>query len=68
MLLTGRGAAAYTGHNDFVVRDRGSLGYFFTVTGEVSTRHYVSPGFGLYVHYIAARRKLLTEAFGTEAV
>lgn len=62
------GAAAQTRHNEFVVKNGLSPGYFFTATGEVGTHLYVPPGSRLFVHYSTARKNLLKEAFVMEAV
>lgn len=68
LLLTGLGAEAQTGLNDFGVRNGDSPGYFFLVTGELSAHLHVTPGSPLYVHYKGARKKLFREAFATEEV
>lgn len=59
LLLTGRGTKTQTGHKYFVVMDGESLGYMFTVTGEVSAHVYVTPWLHVYVHHNNAQKKLL---------
>lgn len=54
LVITGRTAAAQTGHIDFVVRYAESFGYFFFASGEMSAHLYVSQASHLYVHYDSA--------------
>lgn len=68
LLLKERGEERQTGHNDYVVKDEESPRYYFTVTGEVSAHLYVTALPHLCLHYIGARKTLLTEAAEIEQV
>lgn len=59
---------AQTEHNDSVVGEGESPGYFFTVTDEMSANLYVTLGSHLYVYYNAGRERMLRDQFVKEAV
>lgn len=56
------------GNNDSAGRYDKTAGYFLLATGEMSADLYVTPGFTLYVHYSAAGKRVLREAFVKETV
>lgn len=67
-LLSGKGVTDQCGHNDFPVRESGSPGYFFLVTGPAKASLHVCPGSHLYVRYHKSRRELLRKSLQMEEV
>lgn len=61
-MLTGRCAKAQTGHIELAVREGETLGYFLSVTSEVSAHFYVTPCSDLYLRCSDAQKKLLKKA------
>lgn len=67
MLLTERDTETQSvSHNDFVVKDRESPGYFFIASGEVGAYLHVTTGCHLCVQESAAPNTLLGEMFVIE--
>ena len=68
LLLTGKDADDQCGHNDFVVRDGESPGYFVIANGPHTTSLLVAPSSHKYVKYEKSRLHMLSRTLEMEEI